>query len=92
MHVSEQLQLTQTFPISSGGGEGGFWYKVLNVVGTSDLAWRPVIDSPWKAVIYWVNVCAWVKTVPAAAEQTKPEQVVVSDGPSSPLRTVDQVV
>ena len=64
-----------------GGGEGGFWSKVLNVVGTSDLAWRPVIDSPWKAVIYWVNVCAWVTAVPAVQQNkltlTKPEKFVV---------------
>ena len=59
-------------PLSSGGeGEGGFWSKVLNVVGTSDRAWRPVIDSPWKPVIDWVNVlCLGNGCASGAAEQT----------------------
>ena len=38
-----------------------------------------------------LNVCAWVTTA-LAVQQNRPSLVVVSDGPSSPLRAVDQVV
>ena len=42
-------------------------------------------------MIEWVNVCAWVTTGPAV-QLNRLSLVVMSEGPSSPVRAVDQVV